>query len=716
MITQILTQDDIVKETISNDNRPVYTGTIPVEGVKDGVRFGVVGTRLFIQANVTGRVTAIGNYLWHKCRDVGRNLGESTPVEGLKVKWTGEPLRDHLVTRTEYGRSSVRSRTVTEAQKYRVGDNPTFSYREAAFEFSVPGLAPVVHWLRVAPPLTGLIKLTQDAFTVSGVLLGEPYSFTLNDPAGRSWYDSADYFWPPSLVEHLRLGDFSETTREDFIAHVAMKSSGGEKGVAATLKKKDIAPNLSRLAREEPSLWTLLEGLKDGDTRGGVSNNQMLAVFLSAHGTSYDALVKGLRDTARGAWYDQDRLTDAHGTARHIAECLPGVRPWLLAKLRTKAAARARLSAATNSAAADLLSIPEQEYPLLYKAVSAGDIPRGVFNQPGKEGQPVNREWAIWEKALGRKGWAKVIFEICANASRRSTYERDITPYLAFLFKIEGYLGRHTEGRKKWSAMPKFVDSQWELEMDEATSGTTKRRSALTPEADNESRTITVPYTAMSVDGMRTTWCYSRHYHVFEEGLTDPESEGIVVRDLEPKLNGKDDYGLMFYTLTGSVTNRGYPTFLIIFERRVLSGTFVHFHRVHPCRSKKGVNTPACNLIEACYQYMAGNVPASEVVAQQGDLIFLRATQPGTAVKDAVPVSEFESHRFVAHDGTPVKLWESTAKQPSNRLGYIQSPGPFAVRHPEHDDIGELPGGTYEVRRCKSYENNPSGVWSLTID
>lgn len=37
--------------------------------------------------------------------------------------------------------------------------------------------------------------------------------------------------------------------------------------------------------------------------------------------------------------------------------------------------------------------------------------------------------------------------------------------------------------------------------------------------------------------------------------------------ELELKLNGRDDYGLMFYTLTGTSTATGYPTFLIIFER-----------------------------------------------------------------------------------------------------------------------------------------------------
>ena len=250
--------------------------------------------------------------------------------------------------------------------------------------------------------------------------------------------------------------------------------------------------------------------------------------------------------------------------------------------------------------------------------------------------------------------------------------------------------------------------------------GTSKKRSALTPVADNETGTVTVPYAAMSIGGARTQWCYSKHYHLFTKGFTDPESGGVVLHDLEEKLNGKDDYGLMYYDLNGTRTAQGYPTFLIIFERKIV-GTTVHFHRVHPCRSKEGVKTLACELISACYKYMAGNVPAEEIVAQQGDIMLLRYQGAGDPISNGAKVHPeveegavltFESHKFVG----PLSLYKNAAKTPRNRLGYIHAPKGLSILHPEHDNIENLPPGWYEVRRALSYENNPVSSWSRTID
>jgi hypothetical protein len=224
------------------------------------------------------------------------------------------------------------------------------------------------------------------------------------------------------------------------------------------------------------------------------------------------------------------------------------------------------------------------------------------------------------------------------------------------------------------------------------------------------------------VSGARTQWCYSRFYHLFEEGFTDPESGGIVTKDYESKLNGRDDYGLMYYTLTGTDTARGYPTFLIIFER-LDTGTRVHFHRVRPQRVKDGKQTPACKLIEACYQYMAGNIPASDITNQQGDLIFIKhpndPIKAGAKVKDPQEGHslEFESHRFESVLETEqLKLYESAAKTPANRLGFIHVPVMMRVAHPEHQHLEGLTEGWYEIRRCKSWESNPKAIWSRTID
>lgn len=388
---------------------------------------------------------------------------------------------------------------------------------------------------------------------------------------------------------------------------------------------------------------------------------------------------------------------------------------------------------------ATLVGIIAERYPRLNKAVEAGNIPIGVFSQPGKDGQPVNREFALWERALGQKGWPEVIYQVAQNASGRTTYERDITPWLSALFKWPAFLDKHTQGRKKWRGIPKFVQSSWELEManegndENGKQKTQKQRSAFTPWVDNDERTLTIPYVAVSVSGGRTQWCYSKHYHLFQEGFTDPESGGIVIRDFEEKLNGRDDYGLCYFTLTGTVTARGYPTFLIIFERRQRYSepnrngevhTHVHFHRVRPNRSKNGVQTPACELVEACYQYMAGNVPAETVTGQQGDLIFLEHKGDPLAQKAKVadnpqsaPVMDFESHRFMSDNPeVPLSMHLSTAKSPGNRLGFLHAPAGLTVRHPEHEDIENLKEGWYEIRRCKSYENNPVGIWSMFHD
>ncbi len=310
-----------------------------------------------------------------------------------------------------------------------------------------------------------------------------------------------------------------------------------------------------------------------------------------------------------------------------------------------------------------------------------------------------------------------MLCEIAQDASRRTTYEKNVTPYIAFLFRIEGYLGRHTERGKKWRAMPKFVKSEWELEMSEAEEGgTTKRRSALTPVPDNEARVITVPYVAMAISGVRTTYCYSLDYQVFEENTIDRESGTPIANELELRLNGRDDYGLMYYTLTGTPRNTGYPAFLIIFERRK-GNTHVHFHRVHPCRSKDGKPTPACRLIEECYRYMAGNVRAEEIYAQQGDLIFIKTDQT-VEMTEAKGVKEFESHAFkpMEEGKGGILLIPNDTKTIKNRLGFIYSEGLFMVDHPEHEPVKGIPAGLYEVRRCKSWEANPKAVWVLTID
>jgi hypothetical protein len=97
---------------------------------------------------------------------------------------------------------------------------------------------------------------------------------------------------------------------------------------------------------------------------------------------------------------------------------------------------------------------------------------------------------------------------------------------------------------------------------------------------------------------------------------------------------------------TGSISNHGYPTFLIIFER-LKQTTRVHFHRVHPNKYKDGKATPAWKLVEECYRYMAGNIRAEEVYAQQGDLIFIKVDAAPEHEAEPKFISDFESHSFI---------------------------------------------------------------------
>ena len=493
-------------------------------------------------------------------------------------------------------------------------------------------------------------------------------------------------------------------------------------GVKAFTTRKAIKANLTRLAAEEPVLHRFFLWLHDAKTTDKTSNNKLIAAMLQKVGEDYDALRSALRNTMVGAPTAKIKTRSYKAPKnRHICHTLPGAQE----REEDRKAKDEWAFRKTAKAKAEGLGVSAVDHPRLMAAIEAGKIPFGVFHEPGKEMHLLNVEFDLWEEALGRPEWNGILHDIAQNAAGRGTYSRLVTSYIAFLFKIEEYLNRHAPrpktGKKtvSWKAMPKFVRSQWELEMAEATEeGTTKKRSALTPVADNDTGVITVPYVAMAVRGQVTTWCYSDRYYLVERGLNDPLGSGVFSRDLVEKLNGRDDYGLCFYTLTGTSRNEGYPTFLIILERTTKHGTRVHFHRVHPCRSHNGVPTPACRLIEDCYRYMAGNIKAEDIAYQQGDLLLVRTDAPGNAVDADVPVYGFENHAFtpVTHGDAPVRLFKATGKSRGNLLGWLYSASPFKMPHPEHESIEYIPAGYYALRRAKSWEANPTSVWVLNID
>jgi len=622
----------------------------------------------------------------------------------------------------------------------------------------------VIKELRFQIPRTGKVAIDGGQIKVTIDALGVYHTLTEN------FADDGEYSTNPLevLYRHLNGSEIKGGADALWTAFLALYPGDAPMdGLASLYKRKAFRDNFARLEGDAPLDWAFLRWLQEKTTVSGRKGNQLISAMFTEVADDYDKLLAGLRAARANApsltseWrlHLSGRGETRTGIPARMAICM--TLPGAAEKVQDQAAKKDFRLRKTAAGQAEGLGLDDR-YPLLRAAVEAGHIKVTIFNQPGQDGQPVNREFALWERALKQKGWAKPIYEICASAANRGTYERDITPYLNSLFTVPAYLDKHTEGRKKWSGFPKFVNTETELEMDnddddkDGPQKTRKERSAFTPQVDNDTRVVTIPYVAVCVTGLRTQWCYSRNYYVFEAGFTDPETGGIVVNDFEPNLNGQgDDYGLMYFTLTGTDTARGYPTFLIIFERRdpqqhpdcicntdpdcspmamgrelscrcktTKGTTFVHFHRVRPCRSANGVKTPACELIERCYQYMAGNVPATDVTAQQGDLLFIKHGNDPIAAKAKVhpnpetgPSFEFESHRFVSDNpDVSLTMHRSAAKTPRNRMGFMWAPNGLSVRHPEHDDIEGLEEGWYEIRRCKSYENNPVGIWSLTID
>lgn len=354
----------------------------------------------------------------------------------------------------------------------------------------------------------------------------------------------------------------------------------------------------------------------------------------------------------------------------------------------------------------DFVDVDAEKYPLTHKAVYEGEIPLGTFFR--KEGETYfiyNDNWALWEPLLEK--YPETIKAIAADASKRTTYEKDLMSYFYFIqYALPEYLERHTG--KKWTCEPKLVKSSSELEPPkEGSNGVAKTRSALTPIVDNKNCHVIVPYVSMIISGYTSQSCYALDYNVLQRGMSYKGS--VVTSELEERLNGVDDYGLMFYTLTGTSSATGYPTFLIIFER-LNNDVRVHFHRTHPMRSKDGDYSPIHNWIKGCYKWMIGNVPFGAIKVQQGDLAFVKI-EDKLDFSNAEMVNAYDSHAFT----NPVAYLPYEKKDKQNVLGYFHITADEHLTHPEHKDR-VIPAGTYELRQCRSWEANPVGIWSLRID
>jgi hypothetical protein len=357
----------------------------------------------------------------------------------------------------------------------------------------------------------------------------------------------------------------------------------------------------------------------------------------------------------------------------------------------------------------DSLKINEKQFPKISALIKEGKIPLSTFFRKSEQYFILNDNWSLWEEML-KRGYEEEVIKLANEVCGRTTYEKDLMSYFYFiLHALPDYLKKHTG--VKWTCSPRIVNSQNELEppSDDGT-GTRRERSALTPIVNNDARNVIVPYASLAIGGSRgTTYCYSHTYNILTRGFSFNGNTCTV--DIEEKLNGKDDYGLMFYTLTGSVQGRGYPSFLIIFERRS-TGTHVHFHRTHPSRSKDGDYNPVHNWIRSCYGWMIGNVNKSLIKYQQGDLAFISTnSDEEKSLNFSEYVTKYDNHEF----NKPVGFAKYEKKEKSNILGYVRLIEPTTLQHHEHEHV-LMTEGTYCLRQCRSWEANPQGVWSLRID
>lgn len=119
-----------------------------------------------------------------------------------------------------------------------------------------------------------------------------------------------------------------------------------------------------------------------------------------------------------------------------------------------KAALKRKSTGAINKIMDDLdfIKIDKDKYPLTHEAIFSGEIPKGTFFRKSGDSYFVyNDNWEIWEDMLVQH--KDVAIDIAKEASRRTTYEKDLMSYFFFvLHKLPEYLERQTG--KKWKCFP----------------------------------------------------------------------------------------------------------------------------------------------------------------------------------------------------------------------------------------------------------------------
>lgn len=198
---------------------------------------------------------------------------------------------------------------------------------------------------------------------------------------------------------------------------------------------------------------------------------------------------------------------------------------------------------------AENLTIDKKKHKRTWAEIEAGNIALGTFFRKSEQYFLLNDNWDLWEEMI-KRGFREQAIELANEVKSPTTYEKDLMSYFYFvLHGLPEFLKKHTG--HKWTCIPKLVNTADELDPPKEEGGVARKRSALTPTVDNENHTVTVPYASLAIyGGFGTTYCYSHDYHVLTRGFSF--NGYAVTKDLEEKLNGRDDYGLMFYTLTGS--------------------------------------------------------------------------------------------------------------------------------------------------------------------
>lgn len=529
---------------------------------------------------------------------------------------------------------------------------------------------------------------------LKAIVNGIEYHFTPSSTFTKV-SDAIYYFF-----SKLRVGDdlgrelFNKCTI-DLIPKLDPKVSGVTKTLA---KIKPFYENTKADFLSQVAFKTLLSGAKSSVS--GIKMSVVINKIFESIDTqeSFDSKLHELSTALMKNYY----YSDYKGYFESVFKTLPEAKELLKESIKRKATGA--FSKKLNDL--DFVDIDAEKYPLTHAAVYNGEIPQGTFFR--KDGETYfiyNDNWELWEPMLQR--FPEATKEIAADASRRTTYEKDLMSYFYFIqHALPEYLERHT-GRK-WTCEPKLVKSSRELEPPkEGENGVAKTRSAFTPIADNDKNHVVVPYVSMIVHGARSQSCYALDYNILQRGMS--YQGNVVTNEVEEKLNGADDYGLMFYTLTGTGSATGYPTFLIIFER-LDNTTRVHFHRTHPMRSKNNDYSPIHNWILGCYKWMIGNVPFGSIKAQQGDLAFVEYSKE-LDFTGAELVNSYDSHTFAE----PVPFLPYLKQDKQNILGYFLLQQDTELSHPEHKNR-IIPAGTYSLRQCKSWEANPVSIWSLRID